>query len=113
MRRPGLAHVIVAGTIGGYHFVIFMLYLGGSERLFIGRDRIPQRTFRSPKRISTKGGHMRKVIRSVQLFTACGVLSAGLVAAAQIPSASAAATNTRHHSSQARPVAHPIPPGIT
>ena len=56
---------------------------------------------------------MRKVIRSVQLFAACGVLSAGLVAAAQIPSASAAATNSRHHSSQARPVAHPIPPGIT
>src|SRR5215469_15424984 len=56
---------------------------------------------------------MRKVTRSVQLLAACGVLSAGLMAAAQMPSASAAATNASHHSSHARSAAHPIPPGIT
>ncbi len=56
---------------------------------------------------------MRKVLRSFQLFATGGVLCAGLVAAAQIPSASAAPTNTRHHPSQARAKAHPVPPGIT
>ena len=58
---------------------------------------------------------MRKVIRSIYLFAACGVLPVGLAATAQIAPASAAATHARHVSdaSAARASAHPIPPGIT
>src|SRR5258708_32407892 len=59
---------------------------------------------------------MRKVIRSIYLFAACGVLSVGVAATAQIAPASAAAIHTRHHVSDARAArapARPIPPGIT